>query len=560
MKRLEDTALSLDILDDLQVELAAVGVADGAGKGLVGNPLGRGTRGGLLHHAVDLLEGKTLGLGNQEPRVHEGAGTETSPDEEDRRSEVAFVRVNHVGSDDSNDGVPQPVGGGRESDTTRSDGKREDFTDQNPGTRAPSGSEEEDEDGNEGDLSVDSGDVVGAGKIVTTGGVGDLVSVVETDGNTDNSDDKLADQHAEGTPDEERTATELLNSVEGDGGRADVDKGEDQRDQEGVADGTGGLEERSRVVEDEVDTSPLLHHLQRGTKDGLAQVAALLPERTLEAVGPTRNPASGGDHGTLVLLVGDDLRELSLDVVRVAGLATESGQCVTGSLDVTTLDEVTRRVGKEEETTTENNTEDELDADGNAVRASVVDVLGTIVNACSQQETDSDAELVTGNESTSDLARANLRHVQDDNGRFETDTETGDETTSNDQTETVRGDLENDTDNVDSATNDDSPATTDGVGDITSDNSTEEGTGREDRSNERVVRTGESIVASALDELDEDRRTGDTVDVTRVVTEEDTTEGGKGADQIGLPGDWSLNLIDIRGGSKHSTRHVGGCL
>jgi hypothetical protein len=97
---LEDTALSLDILDDLQVELATVGVADGAGEGLVGDPLGGGTRGGLLHHAVDLLEGKTLGLGDQEPRVHEGASTETSPDEEDRRSKVALVGVDHVGSDD----------------------------------------------------------------------------------------------------------------------------------------------------------------------------------------------------------------------------------------------------------------------------------------------------------------------------------------------------------------------------------------------------------------------------------------------------------------------------
>ena len=47
---------------------------------------------------------------------------------------------------------------------------------------------------------------------------------------------------------------------------------------------------------------------------------------------------------------------------------------------------------------------------------------------------------------------------------------------------------------------------------------------------------------------------------TRVITEEDTSEGGKGANQVGLPGDWSLNLIDIRGGSKHSTGHVGGGL
>jgi hypothetical protein len=97
---LEDTALSLDIFDNLQVELATVGMADGAGEGLVGDPLGGGTGSGLLHHAVDLLERKTLGLGDQEPRVDESASTETGPDEEDRRSKVALIGVDHVGSDD----------------------------------------------------------------------------------------------------------------------------------------------------------------------------------------------------------------------------------------------------------------------------------------------------------------------------------------------------------------------------------------------------------------------------------------------------------------------------
>jgi hypothetical protein len=414
----------------------------------------------------------------------------------------------------SNDSVPEPVGGSGEGDTTRSDREGEDFTDQDPGTRTPGGGEEEDEDGNEGNLSVNSRDVVGAGKRVATSGVGDIVGVVETNGETDNSNDKLADQHAEGTPDEQRTTTESLNGPEGDGGRADVDEGEDQRDQEGVADGTSGLEERSRVVEDEVDTSPLLHHLEGGTKDGLAEVAVLLPDRTLEAVGPTRNPATGGNHGTLVFLVGNDLGKLGLDVVRIARLATESGQCIASSLDVTTLDKVTRRVGKEEETTSKDDTEDELDTDGDAVGGGAVDVLGTVVDARGQQETNGDAELVTGNESTSDLAGADLRHVKNDNGGFETDTETGNETTSNNQTETVRGNLENNTDDVDGTSNDDSPTTTNGVGDITSDESTEESTGRENGSDERVVGTSEGGCASTLNDLDEDGRTSDTVDVT----------------------------------------------
>jgi hypothetical protein len=62
-------------------------------------------------------------------------------------------------------------------------------------------------------------------------------------------------------------------------------------------------------------------------------------------------------------------------------------------------------------------------------------------------------------------------------------------------------------------------------------------------------------VLEAEDAVDCERRV-----LTRIVAEEDTSERGEGANQVGLPGDWSLNLIDIRGGSKHSTRHVGGGL
>lgn len=111
--RLEDAALSLDVLDDLHVELAAVGTADGGGEGLVGDPLGGGTGSGLLHHAVNLLEGQTLGLRDKEPRVDDffervstidksrsgvervltGTGAQTTPNEENGRFKVTLVLV-----------------------------------------------------------------------------------------------------------------------------------------------------------------------------------------------------------------------------------------------------------------------------------------------------------------------------------------------------------------------------------------------------------------------------------------------------------------------------------
>ena len=58
------------------------------------------------------------------------------------------------------------------------------------------------------------------------------------------ADDKLADDHAESTPDEDGAPAEALNGPEGDGRRAHVDDGEDQGDEEGVLNGVRGIEGR----------------------------------------------------------------------------------------------------------------------------------------------------------------------------------------------------------------------------------------------------------------------------------------------------------------------------
>lgn len=107
--------------------------------------------------------------------------------------------------------------------------------------------------------------------------------------------------------------------------------------------------------------------------------------------------------------------------------------------------------------------------------------------------------------------------------------------------------LDNDTDAVDEAAEDDGPLATHAVGKITSDQGTEEGTARENRDDERLVALRKSIGTAALDLLDEVLGAVDTVDVTGIVTEEDTSERGKGAHHVGLPGDGSLDLLDIVG-------------
>lgn len=105
--------------------------------------------------------------------------------------------------------------------------------------------------------------------------------------------------------------------------------------------------------------------------------------------------------------------------------------------------------------------------------------------------------------------------------------------------------LNNNTDGVDDAAHDDSPLATNPVGHVTGDESAKEGTAGQDRDDERGVGVAERLSVGTLYSLVEDGRGGDTVDVTGIVTEEDTTEGGESAEEVGLPGDGGLNGLDI---------------
>lgn len=61
---------------------------------------------------------------------------------------------------------------------------------------------------------------------------------------------------------------------------------------------------------------------------------------------------------------------------------------------------------------------------------------------------------------------------------------------------------------------------------------------------------GQGLVGRTLDLVDEEQGAVDTIDVSRIVAEEDTPEGGKGTQQVGLPGNWGLDALDIVGGAE----------
>lgn len=154
----------------------------------------------------------------------------------------------------------------------------------------------------------------------------------------------------------------------------------------------------------------------------------------------------------------------------------------------------------------------------------------------------------------------NLRHVQNDNGGLETDTDTGNKTTGDDSSEGVAGasdHLDDHTEHVDSAAIDDSPLAAEMVGEIAGNEGTEEGSAGENRDDERGVRGRDLLGAGELDGILEDLRAEDSVDVAGVVAEEDATERGKGADHVRLPGDGGLDAVDVlRGGN--AVNVVGG--
>ena len=77
----------------------------------VWNPLGRVARRRLFQHAVNLFQAEALGLRNEEVGEEDTSGAGGAPHEEDLGLEVAVVFIDHVGRDEADDEVPEPIAG-----------------------------------------------------------------------------------------------------------------------------------------------------------------------------------------------------------------------------------------------------------------------------------------------------------------------------------------------------------------------------------------------------------------------------------------------------------------
>lgn len=277
-------------------------------------------------------------------------------------------------------------------------------------------------------------------------------------------------------------------------------------------------------------------------------------------------------------MVGNDLSKLVLDVVGIDRLSANRRQCLRGFLELALLDEVTWGFGKEEQSGSQDDGPQELDCDWDSVGSSVVAVLSRVHDAIGQQNANGDAELVPGHKSAADFLRGDFlkvnhqytastnerissapayRHVQNDNGGDETNAQPSNETTNDHDGQSGRCDLEDTSDCENQASHDDRQPTSDKIGDIAGDDGAKEGPGGQNGRGQRLVAGGQVEVgdgglvvgvgvlqAGVLP--DEVFHAQDAGHPSGVITEENTTEGGKGTDQVSFGGDRRLDTRGIR--------------
>ena len=294
-------------------------------------------RGGVHVQEVYLFEGQSLGLkqgvsfaitwngrkgsetnlGDAEVGEQEASCAGGSPNEEDLHLKTgrAGLLVDQVWSGVTDTKVPEPVGGDGERHGLGTDVEREDFTGNDPGDRSPRRGKEGDVDANEGNQNLLPGGVLGR------------------DRDTDDSDQELADAHADRTDQKQPPTTEPLDTPHPGKSHEHVDDVGGDGDQEGVRN-TRVLEEHGAVVENEVDAGELLPGLNKDTSEGT--------EKNF-VVGGTEAVCVRRLAQLLLVLVGNaDLVEFGLEFGVIGREGNEAGESAGSILVALLLDEPSR--------------------------------------------------------------------------------------------------------------------------------------------------------------------------------------------------------------------------
>lgn len=286
---------------------------------------------------IDLFERAVSSLGVGEVDDRQEAGVADGEEEVGTPANLG----DHDRSDHDDEEVPEPVRAGGDSVSLGASLDGRDLGWVQPGQRQPGGTER----GNVGE-ETDSSTLRGRGSTRNQAG----------------EDDDHRSHLANSTPQEKLAATDLLNKEPGESSEDRVDNHVDTTEEErhglGLADGV--LEENREIVDDGVATSNLLHELRGDTEHHAAEVLSLA---TGEQVGVgglgTVAGSANGVHD-------DSLLELSF-VVGDFETAESSDNLLT-FLVALTGEQPARRLRHEVDTEDNDETEEDLEGDGESRR------------------------------------------------------------------------------------------------------------------------------------------------------------------------------------------------
>lgn len=284
------------------------------------------------------------------------------------------------------------------------------------------------------------------------------------------------------------------------------------------------------VVEEVVGTGKLLQRLENHSQNDSVEHAGSSDELVPDLL-------SG--LGIQLLL---DLLQLLVDQTVVLGDTVHLGHGGTGIVDTAMAVVITRTLGEEQHTTTEDEGEQERETQGDTPLGGALHGVGSQVDAVRQEDTQGDEELVGANHGTTDLTRSTLSLVHGDDQGAATNTKTRDPTTHGhlDPVSGRRGNLHNETNDHNETPEGDRPLAAKLVGDRSSAKSTNQGTNGKQTDNQTGADRAERVFTIGILLTIAMKVVGhflETRDLTSVVTEEKTTHGDEGSHHKGPKGD-----------------------
>lgn len=420
----------------------------------------------------------------------------------------------HDRNDHDNDKVEQPVGAGRGSVGLTAGLEGVDLSGVQPRKRQPGSTERSN-----------------VGEQTSDGTLGDLRRIgtrVVSTRNQESHGQEHGKHLSSGTDKQQLTTTNTFNEEPGRCRKDGVDNHVDTTKKKSkvlVAKDVGA--ENGEVVNDCIAATDLLHELRASTEHHATEVLGLSTgEQSLDGSALLSSETRGTDRV-------DDSVALGACVIAVNLETSNGSDNLLGFFMAVVGEQPSRRLRKPDHANADNETEDDLEGNGETpsevlgtVRAAVVDPVGDKGTEGNDTTFDTDEKTSVGGGRTLGL-------VGRDSGSVDTVTNTGDGS-SDDKLSKSRvalggGDLNNDTENHDPTTKNHGPSTTEKITDPEDEHGTQQTTDLVDGSDKALHSAILCLGEVIMERVGVDNARHDTL----VVTEEEETSGSDGRDGQG---------------------------